>query len=260
VAANSPAPVEITWLDAATVRIRQTKASHWEAPFLFLLFGADRALLLDTGATSDEAVFPVRATVDALIDEWLAEHPRDGHELVVAHTHAHGDHIAGDDLFADRPGTRIVGTSPEHVRAFFGFASWPAEVVPFDLGGRVVDVIGGPGHEPSAVLVADPSTGIVFTGDTVCPGHLYVRDEPDFHATIERLARYRDEVPSRVTTLLGAHVEMSTTPGVIYPPGTVDQPDEAELALSPAVLEEILGALADPSDRVVRDRFVLARG
>ncbi len=55
-------------------------------------------------------MFPLRQTVDGLIDGWLAENPREGYELVVAHTHAHGDHVAGDGQFAGRPLTTVVGT------------------------------------------------------------------------------------------------------------------------------------------------------
>jgi hypothetical protein len=60
-----------------------------------------------------------------------------------------------------------------------------------------------------------------------------------------------------VKSLLGAHVEMSNTPGVDYPAGTVDQPDEAPLALPPGILDEIRSALDEPGPRVVRDRFIL---
>ena len=54
-------------------------AVHYEAPFMFLLFGGSRALLLDTGATADPRFFPLRRTVDAIIDGWLAsqQHPGD---------------------------------------------------------------------------------------------------------------------------------------------------------------------------------------
>lgn len=45
---------------------------------MFLLFGTDRVLLLDTGATEDPKLFPLRATVDELIGEWLTAHPCDG--------------------------------------------------------------------------------------------------------------------------------------------------------------------------------------
>jgi glyoxylase-like metal-dependent hydrolase (beta-lactamase superfamily II) len=254
----------VTWLDADTVQVRQPKASHWEAPFLFLLFGRERALLIDTGATSEEARFPLRTTVDALIAAWLRRNPAvflRPYPLVVAHTHAHGDHIAGDVLLRDRPATTVVGTSPAEVIGFFGFRAWPDETVPFDLGRRVVDVIGGPGHEPSAVVFFDRRSGILFTGDTVLPARLYVRDLPQFRATIERLIRFRDDAPAPVRELRGAHVEMSTTPGVDYPAGTVDQPDEVPLPLRPRILDRVLSALDDlhgePGERVVRKRFVV---
>jgi hypothetical protein len=73
--------IQVHHLDEHTVVLRQSKQTSYEAPFLFLLFGNDRALLLDTGATADAARFPLRATVDGLIDAWLAEHPREGYEL-----------------------------------------------------------------------------------------------------------------------------------------------------------------------------------
>lgn len=250
----------MTWLDDDTVQIRQTKSSHWEAPFLFLLFGSDRALLLDTGATYDESTFPLRGIVDETIDGWLrrraaADRP---YELVVAHTHAHGDHVAGDPLLTDRPRTVVVGHAPAEVISFFGFRAWPDEVVEFDLGGRIVEVIGGPGHEPSAVVFFDRATGILFTGDTVCPGNLYVRDRAEYVRTIERLIRFRDDRGPRVRELLGAHVEMTAEAGVDYPPGTVDQPNEARLALPPSILDEIRAALDEPGERIVRDRFIVA--
>ncbi|WP_431245384.1 MBL fold metallo-hydrolase [Leifsonia xyli] len=255
---------EVTWLDPDTVQLRQPKASHWEAPFLYLLFGRERALLIDTGATADEAVFPLRATVERLIADWLRRNPVvfvRPYPLVVAHSHAHGDHIAGDGLLRDRPGTTIVGPSPAEVIGFFGFRAWPEDAVAFDLGRRVVDVIGGPGHEPSAVVFFDRRTGILFTGDTVLPARLYVRDPAQFRATIERLIRFRDDPPAPVRELRGAHIEMSTAPGVDYPAGTVDQPDEAELALRPRILDRVLSALDEltgtPGERVVRRRFVV---
>ncbi|WP_348788580.1 MBL fold metallo-hydrolase [Leifsonia sp. NPDC080035] len=255
---------EITWLDADTVQLRQPKSSHWEAPFLFLLFGRERSLLIDTGATADEAVFPLRATLDRLTAEWLRRNPAvfvRPYPLLVAHSHAHGDHIAGDPLLAGRAATTVVGPTPAQVIARFGFRSWPDEAVELDLGRRLVDVIGGPGHEPSAVAFFDRATGILFTGDTVLPGHLYVRDRAQYRATIERLIRFRDAPTAPVRELRGAHVEMSSTPGVVYPPGTLDQPDELPLPLPPRILDRVLDALGEltgePGERIARKRFVV---
>ena len=54
------------------------------------------------------------------VAEWLAAHGRQAIPLVVAHSHAHGDHIAGDAAFRDRPDTVLVGLKPADVAAFFG--------------------------------------------------------------------------------------------------------------------------------------------
>lgn len=255
---------EITWLDGDTVQLRQPKSSHWEAPFLFLLFGRRRSLLIDTGATTDESVFPLRATVDQLTDTWLRRNPAvflRPYPLVVAHSHAHRDHIAGDALLTGRPATTVVGTLPAQVISFFGFRDWPDETVEFDLGQRPIDVIGGPGHEPSAVVFFDRKTGILFTGDTVLPAHLYIRDRAQYIATIDRLIRFRDSAPARVRELRGAHIEMSAEPGVAYPPGTLEQPDEPALELPPRILNRVRAALDELPEaedgRVVRKRFII---
>src|ERR1700744_1240996 len=92
----SDPPLQVHRYDPHTVIVRESKSVNYEAPFLYLLFGNDRALLLDTGATADPAKFPLRATVDRLIAGWLAPHPLDTSQLVVAHTHGHNDHVAGD--------------------------------------------------------------------------------------------------------------------------------------------------------------------
>ena len=70
-------------------------------------------------------------------------------ELVVAHTHHHGDHVAGDDQFADRPRTLIVEPELPAVKEFFGLPDWPEGEAALDLGGRILTVFPIPGHEPS---------------------------------------------------------------------------------------------------------------
>ena len=150
-------PIQVHMAAPHTVLLRQSFESNFEAPFLYLLFGEDRAFLLDTGATADATRFPIRATVDTLIEEWLLAHPRHGYELVVAHSHAHGDHVAGDGQFTDRAHTRVVGHSALDVAAFFGIGNWPRGTARFDLGGRVLEVIPTPGHHPSAVAIYDLS-------------------------------------------------------------------------------------------------------
>ena len=241
-------PVQAHAYDEHTWVLRQSKATSYEAPFMYLLFGNARALLLDTGATADPAAFPLRETVDGLIAGWLERHPRERYELVVAHTHGHGDHVAADGQFAGRRLTAVVPREAEAVREFFGFTGWPEQVVTFDLGGRVLEVTGIPGHHAASIAIFDPWTGFLLTGDTVYPGRLYAFDFPAFTASLDRLADLALARP--VTHVMGCHVEMSRVPGRDYPIGSRYQPDEPPLQLTIAQLF----AVRDAARSVARKR------
>src|SRR5436309_11880947 len=79
--------------------LRESGCTHYEKPFLYLFFGSERALLIDTGAGASDAA----AVTRKLIAQWLKRAGRDRIALVVAHTHAHGDHTAGDKGFDGAP-------------------------------------------------------------------------------------------------------------------------------------------------------------
>ncbi len=57
---NTDPELQTYWYGDNTVILRQNKAIDYEAPFLFLLFGQKRAVLLDTGATASPEFFPLR--------------------------------------------------------------------------------------------------------------------------------------------------------------------------------------------------------
>jgi glyoxylase-like metal-dependent hydrolase (beta-lactamase superfamily II) len=225
--------VQVLAVDSATFILRQSKDVNYEAPFLYLLCGADRALLLDTGAVA--AGGGVRETVDSLLGERKPDY-----ELVVAHTHGHGDHVAGDGQFADRARTTVVGHGVAAVQQFFGFHSWPEEVVTFDLGGRKLEITGSPGHHDAAITVYDPVTGWLLTGDTVYPGRLYVKDMPAFVASLDRMAEFAAARP--VSHVLGCHIEMTRRPDRDYPLGCLYQPDEPPLQMTVAQLRAVRDA------------------
>ena len=133
---NTDPDIQVHAYNEHTFILRQNMAVHVEAPFMFLLFGNERAILLDTGATRSHTFFPLRQTVDALISQWLTHHPRSSYPLIVAHTHLHRDHFEADSQFTDRPNTTVVGKSLEETIAFYGFQNWPVDAVTFDLGDR----------------------------------------------------------------------------------------------------------------------------
>ncbi len=245
---GGPEPVfQVHAYDPHTYVLRQSKSVSAEAPFLYLLFGNERALLLDTGAGRQTADRPLRSVVDGIIDAWLAEHPRDGYELVVAHTHGHGDHVAGDGQFADRPRTTVVGRELADVQDFFGFTEWPDQIVEFDLGGRVLQVMGAPGHHRAAIASYDPWSGFLLTGDTVLPGRLYAFDFPVFLQTLDRLVAFAG--CHDVTHVMGCHIEMKRTAGRDYPLGARFQPDEPPLQMTVSQLTAIRDAARSVADK-----------
>jgi hydroxyacylglutathione hydrolase len=258
---NTDPKIQVHACDPHTFILRQSKAVNYEAPFLYLLCGNDRALLLDTGATTQPELFPLRETVDAILDSWLRANPRDSYELVVAHTHGHHDHIAADSQFAGRPDTIMVPGDVASVQSYFQITSWPVQVVQCDLGGRVLDVTGIPGHHPASIVVYDPWTGFLVTGDTVYPGRLFARDMPVFAVSMERLAQFAQARP--VTHVMGCHIEMTRRPGRDYPIGALYQPDEPPLQMTVQQLAAVRTATAKvagkPGAHVFND-FIIFNG
>jgi len=226
---------QVQAIDADTFVIRQSVRTNFEAPFLYLLFGKDRVLLIDSGAGG----LSIRPTVDRLIDEWRAKHGSPSLRLIVAHSHGHGDHHAGDDEFRGRPDTDVVGLAPEEVAAFFHIAHWPTDLARYDLGGRVLDIIPTPGHQPAHIMIYDARTGLLFSGDMLYPGRLYVPLDQFgvFRASADRLAAFAATHPIRA--LLGAHIEMTTIAGQDYPMKAAAHPAEHPLPLPPAAIGEL---------------------
>jgi glyoxylase-like metal-dependent hydrolase (beta-lactamase superfamily II) len=236
---NTDPDIQVVEYDQHTIILRQNMAINYEAPFLFLIFGNTRAVLLDTGATESAEYFPLRRSVDSLLRKWLAVNPRDDYGLLVLHTHAHADHVAADGQFFGRSNTEIVDAPTAY--AHFGFDTGPDSLVLVDLGGRVLELLATPGHHSTAITVYDPHDGLLLTGDTVYPGRLYVEDWPAFVRTIDRLIDFATDRP--VVNILGCHIEMTSTPGVDYPVRTTYQPDEPSLQMTVDQLKDIGSAL-----------------
>ena len=75
--------------------LRENGCVNYEKPFLYLFFGSEKALLIDTGAGETH----VASAVSGVIDEWAMRNHRAAPPLIVGHSHSHDDHIAGDARF-----------------------------------------------------------------------------------------------------------------------------------------------------------------
>ncbi len=217
--------------------LRESGCTNYEKPFLYLLFGKEKALLIDTGAGASDAA----AVTQKLIAKWLKKNQGASIELLVVHTHAHGDHTAGDKGFDGMAHTTLVPATVEAQQKAFGIAQWPEQAGSIDLGGRIVDVLAIPGHQPAHVAYYDRATGILHTGDHLYPGRLYVSDFAAYVESTRRLVQFTETRP--VSHIVGCHVEQSAAPFVDYPVGTAYQPLEHVPEMNRGVLLELMSGL-----------------
>jgi len=228
---------ENTWI------LRQSKCTNFEGPFMFLFFGQDRGIMFDTGAGS----IPIYTTVNDIVQAWATAHGKVNYPLVVAHTHGHGDHVAGDSQFAGKPNVTVVGTSQAAVAAFFGFQDWPNDIVQFELGGRTLDIIATPGHQSAHITTFDHETCLLLTGDMLYPGHLFINGAVSqgnfakYQASAQRMVDFLADKP--IAIIWGNHVEAKNTPFQFYPYPTSSQPLEHDPYLFRAHLIELNDAV-----------------
>src|SRR5262245_44680332 len=243
--ATSPQPpLQVHAYDPQTFILRQNPCASFEANFIYLLIGSDKALLADTGAIADPTAMPLAKTILDLLPV------KDGKKLplLVAHSHRHLDHRAGDPQFASLSLVEVVPFDLEGVRKFFGFDNWPNGVAHIDLGGRTVDVIPTPGHNHTHVAFYDDRTGILFTGDFLMPARLLIEDAGAYR---ESAVRVIDFLKTRqLTHILGGHIELNAA-GDAYRFGSHYHPNEhrleltrADLATLPAAFERFNGFYA----------------
>jgi hydroxyacylglutathione hydrolase len=225
--------------------IRESGCIHFEKPFLYLIFGQEKALLEDTGA-GDAQTGPF---VISLLARWAKKKNRPLPALLVVHSHAHSDHTAGDRQFQGQPNVQFVEPTTAAIQRTAGIAKWPSDLGQIDLGGRTLDVIPIPGHHASSIALYDRLTGNLLTGDTLYPGRLGVSlaDVPEFAASAKRLAEFVST--HEVAHVLGTHIEQTRTPFRDYPRGTVYQPEEHSLDLSRAHVLELDDACQRMADK-----------
>jgi glyoxylase-like metal-dependent hydrolase (beta-lactamase superfamily II) len=230
--------------------LRQSGGTDFEKPFIFLIFGKDRALLLDTGSRNGN----LAPTLQRTIHRWLERNGRASIPLVVVHTHEHGDHVAGDAglkaLNDPAIPLTLIPAKVEETKSFYHIAQWPEDIGSVDLGDRVLDAIPIPGHSKASIALYDRKTAILFSGDTLYPGRLYIRDFPAYVASVDRLVKFTAGKP--VAQVLGNHIEETRTPYLDYPVGSLYQPDEHQLQLSRGSLLELRDALVSLHGQPVR--------
>lgn len=252
--ANSDPAIDVLAFHQTTYILRQNKCSTYEAPFIYVLIGRRKALVLDTGAIEDHSVSPVYGTISAILGQKTIR----AKEILVIHSHSHRDHYLGDAQFEGKPDVTLVAPNGNDVKRFFAFSEWPEGESRIELGGRSIIVIPTPGHQEEAIALYDPSTRWLLTGDTLYPGYIYVKNWEDYKKSIARLSAFIES--NDVRAILGSHIEMTSEPGRYYPIGTTFQPDEAALDLRPRSLQELNHRLQASTEKkeLVFDGYIVA--
>jgi hydroxyacylglutathione hydrolase len=222
---DPPPPLEEHQYNTRTFILRENLCATFEAPFMYLLIGSTKALLIDTGDIADPNVIPLADTVMRLLPgEGPAKLP-----LLVVHTHRHLDHRAGDAQFAHFSNAQVVGFDIDSVRHYYKFTDWPNGLAQVDLGDRTVDVIPTPGHNETEVSFYDRSMGLLFTGDFLMPARLLIDDASADVASAERVVTFAKDRP--ISFLLGGHIEMNSA-GDLFPWESQYHPHEHALQMT----------------------------
>ena len=255
--------IEVYRYDPVTYILRQNKCGHYEAPFMYLLFGDETLFIQDTGALSAEQDFPLFDTVWEIVQEVAAQQGKspDDYKLLVTHSHSHGDHVAADAQFIGKPNVSMIKPELSAIQKAFGYGEgqlqWPQDNAQIDLGGRQLTLFPIPGHHADAVAIYDPHTSWLLTGDSLYPGRLYVKDWQAFKTSIARLWQFAKS--TEISAVMGTHIEMSKEAGEDYKMGSTYQPNEAPLPLSKSDLSRLFELLQtlDAPTQVVEDKFIL---
>lgn len=146
---------------------------------LYLIAGRDRAVLLDTGF----GFWPdLRAYAERLC----------GLPVELVHTHAHGDHISGDDAWSEAWLHPAEWAGYRRERGETGIVLHPLEDgTVLELGGRRLEAVHVPGHSPGSTALLDRENRLLFSGDTVMTQPVFMMmptcSLTDYAASLDRL-------------------------------------------------------------------------
>jgi len=161
---------------------------------LYLLLGEHSSLLIDTGC----GLAPLKPIVEGIVKE---------RDLIVINSHAHWDHILGNEEFEEvyiHENEAEIVSNPYNLayhRDIFGkrYGNRNLVIPPcntiktikdgdiFDLGGKDVEVIHAPGHSPGSVCLLT-SENKLFTGDVAYYGDQFLPRKEFIPRVLETLS------------------------------------------------------------------------
>ena len=257
--ANTDVRVQVHRYNEHTFVLRQNPAIHWEAPFMYLLMGEERAVLLDAGATEEAEYFPLRSVVERTMKRWQQANGIAKMPLLVLTLGSDASQNGALGQFRNRPDTMVVAAD-DVLRSKVLGSKWPREGK-LDLGGRVLTVLPTPGLDAAAISVFDGWSKILFTGNTLYPGRLVIRDFPQYLDSLEALLEFSET--SDIRWIFGGRIEMSAEPGLDFMLRSNYRPNERALQLTAADLQDatdIVRLINGREDIHIHDDFIVMHG
>ena len=252
--ANTDVRIQVHRYNESTYILRQNPAIHWEAPFMYLVFGESTAVLLDVGATPEESYFPLRKTVDAIVHRWEKANEVESLKLMVLPLGSDASQTAALAQFADRPDTEVYAIGSAMRETLAGEKS-------LDIGGRSLQILKTPGLDEHALSIYDPWTDFLYTGNAFYPGRLVIRDFDAYKSSLLALLDLKERYP--VKWVMGGRIEMSDYPGIDYRLRSNYRPREHALQLDAALLDDaynIVHLINGARDIRIHDHFIVMHG
>ncbi len=227
---------------------------HPEETHCYLLNGAERSLLIDTGL----GVCNIYDEITKLTD----------YPVTAAATHIHWDHIGGHKYFPDfyahaeelewlcgkfplplsavkRMVTDNCGLPDDfNIDNYEIFQGTPTRLLSdndlIDLGGRIIQVLHTPGHSPGHLCFWEKDRGYLFTGDLVYKGTLFAyypsTDPVSYLSSLERITALPvkrvfpahhslDIHPELIDRMCGAFVQLDKDGKLCHGSGKFDYGD-----------------------------------
>lgn len=167
----------------------------------FVLEGTESALMIDTGMNTPNA---------KEIAESLTSLP-----LKLINTHGDPDHVSGNEAFDEFYMSAVEADNYHSFHQKGKIIDIPDGTV-IDLGNRPMKVISLPGHTKGSVAILDVNARVLFGGDSIQDGNIYMmgekRDFPSYVSSLSDLWKnHRDEFD----TVYPSHSSIPVSPDII---------------------------------------------
>lgn len=167
----------------------------------FLLSGKEKALLIDSGRQIHNA----RELAGQLVSL----------PVELLNTHADLDHIGSNDEF------EVFYMHPSEASNYYNTQKKTGRFIPveqgdiLDLGGRRLEIIAIPGHTPGSIAVLDLENRVLYSGDTVQDGRIFMFGvQRELHAYIQSLEKL-DGLRDRFDLVYPSHGTIPVKPELI---------------------------------------------